>query len=169
VSPLPSRIVVDNTVIPTLYVADALSQVLGLWPGQWIVPLQVRREAAAWRAHGAAVTKALDRLESAGVIAYDSPGPGSEGALFARLQRTRGEGESAAIAIAHVRGFAVATDDQRARNSCRSLAPPVLAIATEELLDIAIADALLTESEALVMWTATGIRDPNRGIGRARP
>ncbi len=164
-SPLSSRVVLDNTVIPTLYVANALSEVLRLWPGQWIVPLQVRDEAAAWKAHGADVVTALEHLRSRGTIEYASPEPGPEGRLFAQLQRTRGEGESAAIAIAYVRGFAVATDDRRARRSCQGLKPPVLTIATEALLDIAVTDGLLAESQARAIWASTGIADPNRGVG----
>jgi predicted nucleic acid-binding protein len=166
VSPLPSGVVLDNTMISTLYLAGALSRVLGLWPGQWVVPLQVRDEAGAWKLHGAEVVTVLNDLQARGVIDYATPDPGPEGALFAQLQRTRGQGESAAIAIAYRRGFAVATDDRQARVSCQGLAPPVRVLATEALLKVAVDDSPLTPAEAQPIWRATGIRDPTRWIGR---
>jgi predicted nucleic acid-binding protein len=166
VSPLPSGVVLDNTVISTLILARALSLLLQLWPGKWIVPLQVRDEAAAWKLHGAEVISTLNELRSRGVVDYASPEPGLEGALLAQLQRTRGQGESAAIAIAYQRGFAVATDDRQARASCQALNPPVPVLATEALLKLAVDDGLLTLAEAQAIWRATGIRDPTRWIGR---
>lgn len=164
-SSLPPRVVLDNTVISSLYVAGALSRVIPLWHGRWIVPLQVRDEAAAWTAHGSAVLATLNRLEAEGAVSFATPEVGPEGALFALLQRTRGQGESAAIAIAHYRGFAVATDDRQARRSCEALNPPVLTVTTEQLLTAAVDDGLLDLDEAKRIWAATGITDPNRGVG----
>jgi predicted nucleic acid-binding protein len=164
-SPLPSLVVLDTTVISSLHLARALSRVLGLWKGKWIVPLQVRDEAAAWKSHGPDIAAMLDSLRSRGVIDYASPNPGPEGTLFTRLQRTRGQGESAAITIAYHRGGAVATDDRRARRSCEGLNPPVTTFATEALLTLAVQDGLLTRTEARQIWRTTGIRDPKRGIG----
>jgi predicted nucleic acid-binding protein len=158
-------VVLDTTVISSFHLASALSQVLGLCESRWIVPLQVRDEAAAWQPFGPALVTLLDDLSARGTIEYASPSPGPEGALFAKLQRTRGQGESAAIAIAHVRGFVVATDDRRARRSCEGLHPPVAVLATEELLTIAVGDGALTRAEAERIWIATGIQDPRRGIG----
>jgi len=165
VSPLPSCVVLDTTVISSLHLADALSQVLGLWQSQWIVPLQVREESAAWKPSGPGLVTLLDTPRARGTIEYASPNPGREGALFAQLQRTRGQGESAAIAIAYVRGFVVATDDRRAKRSCEGLSPPVAVLATEDLLTIAVRDGALTRSEAERVWIATGIQDPHRRIG----
>jgi predicted nucleic acid-binding protein len=163
-SPLPSRIVLDNTIISSLYVARALSRVLELWEGKWIVPRQVRDETAAWKAHGGPAAILLNSLQSRGVIDFASPEPGPEGALFTQLSRTRGQGESAAIAIAYFRGAAIATDDRQARRSCEILTPPVPAYATERLLAVAVIDSLLTVSDAQAIWNLTGIRDPNRGL-----
>jgi predicted nucleic acid-binding protein len=163
-SPLPSRVALDNTVISSLFVAGALSQILELWEGNWIVPLQVRDEAAAWKARGAGLVILLNNLQSRGVVEYASPEPGPEGALFAQLQRTRGQGESAVIAIAYSRRLVVATDDRQARRSCETLTPAVPTFATEDLLSLAVADGLLTLPEAQAIWSATGILDPNRGI-----
>lgn len=154
----------DNTVISSLHEAGALVRVIELWPREWVVPLQVRDEAAAWKAHGAAVLATLIRIEAQRLIDFATPDPGSEGVLFAQLQRTRGQGESAAIAIAYHRGYAVATDDRQARSSCQTLTPPVPALATESLLAIAIADGLLTRAEAEAIWLGTGILDPRRGL-----
>lgn len=163
-SALSSRVVLDNTVISSLHVAGALAQVLRLWEGTWIVPLQVRDETAAWKALGAGAVVLLDSLHSRGVLDYLSPDPGPEGTLFVQLSRTRGQGESAAIALAFYRQAAVATDDRQAKRSCEILSPPVPTFATEELLSVAVIDGLITMEQARAIWHSTGIRDPNRGI-----
>ena len=163
-SPLPSRVLLDNTVVSSLHVAAALRELLELWEGRWIVPLLVRNEAAAWTTHGARVVSLLDSLHHRGVLSYASPEPGPEGALFAELSRTRGQGESAAIAIAFYRQAAVATDDRLARRSCELLNPPVATLSTEKLLTIAVADGLLAAARAREIWSLTGIRDPSRDI-----
>lgn len=164
-SSLPARVVLDNTVISSLHLAGALSEVLEVWAGRWIVPLQVRDEATAWREHGASLGSLIDELRQRGVLSYASPEPGPEGKLFAQLTRTRGQGESAAIAIAHHRQAAVATDDRQAQRSCAQLNPPVAVIKTEELLATAVADGLLSTARARAIWHATGIRDPARDPG----
>jgi len=153
-------------VISSLHLAGSLSRVLALWPGWWIVPLQVRDEAAARKAHGAEAVRILTSLGAQRIIDYATPEPGPEGALFAQLQRTRGQGESAAIAMAYHRGYAVATDDRQARRSCDGLNPPVPTLGTEDVLTAAIDEALLTAGEARAIWSATGIRDSNRGLSR---
>lgn len=163
-SPLPYRLVLDNSPISALHAAGALSRVLELWPGQWIVPLEVRGEAAAWKAEGVKVTAILHQLEASQVIEFSAIEPRLEGPLFARLQRNLGQGESAAIAIAFHRHFGVALDDRRARRACDSLAPPVPWLATEGILGQAVRDGLLTRAEAEAIWSATGIRDPNRSV-----
>jgi predicted nucleic acid-binding protein len=163
-SPLRSEIVLDNTVISSLYVAGALTQILEVRAGRWVVPLQVRDEAAAWHARGTGVLFHLNSLDARGVVVFVSPAPGPEGALFAALTRTRGRGESAAIAIAHSRGLVVATDDRQARRSCAGLNPPVPTLSTEGLLSRIVIEGLIAETTARAIWTATGIRDPNRGI-----
>jgi predicted nucleic acid-binding protein len=160
-----SGVVLDNTVISSFHTAGALSDVLRLRGGLWIVPFQVREEAGDWPGEGMRVVLLLDSLEASGVISFASPEPGVEGALFAQLRRTRGKGESAAIAIAHSRNFVVATDDRRAIGSCQSLNPAVSTIRTEGILRAAVNDRLMTLGEARRIWQAMGIQDPNRGIG----
>ena len=129
------------------------------------MPLQVRDEAAAWKAYGPAAVAILSRLESEGALEFATPAIGPEGALFSLLQRTRGEGESAAIAVAHYHGCAVATDDRQARQSCNELTPPVPTLSTEQLLAAAVEDGLLGISQAKTIWAATGISNPSRRIG----
>lgn len=164
-SPLPVAVVLDNTVVSSLHEAGALERVLRLWgQGAWMVPLQVRDEAGDWKVHGPAVLRALDALVAEGIVRYATPEPGAEGILFAELGRTLGRSESAAIAIAHQRRLAVATDDRRAARSCAALNPPLRVLATEQLLGIAVADGLLTTEEAQDIWSRVGIVDPNRGL-----
>jgi len=37
----PPRIVLDNTVVSSFQEAGALVRVLELWPGRWLVPVEV--------------------------------------------------------------------------------------------------------------------------------
>ena len=161
---LPTRIVLDNSVISALREAESLSRVLGFWPGRWIVPLQVRDEAAAWKVQGPAVVAILDSLAEDSVVEFASVEPLPEGPAFVRLQRTLGQGESAAIAIAFHRELWVAIDDRRARRACDELSPKVPWIATEGLLGLAVTGGFLTRSQAELVWAATKIRDPRRRI-----
>lgn len=156
-------IVLDNTVVSSLQEAHALEPVLRMGIS-WVVPLQVRDEAAAWPAHGTAVARILDALAAAGILSYATPEPGIEGALFATLRRTLGLGESASIAIAHQRQLIVATDDRKARRACQELNPPVQVVATEEILATAVADGGLSGHDAREIWAATGITDPRRQL-----
>jgi len=163
-SPLPSTLVLDNAAISTLQEAGALARVLEFWPGGWLVPIEVMGEAAAWKAHGANVTATLRALAASGVVEIGAIVPQTEGRTFADLQRTLGQGESAAIAIAYHRNLVVCLDDRRARRACERLSPPVQWCPTEEILAQAVRDHLTTRAEAEAIWHATGIRDPKRGI-----
>lgn len=158
------RIVVDNTVISSLHDARALSRILELWPGRWLIPLEVEGEAAAWRAHGVAVRAILHDLNARNVVEITAVEPRIAGPLFVQLTRTLGQGESAVIAIAANRRLTAALDDRRARRACDRLSPVVPWIATEGILGLAIADGLLTRSEAGAVWRATGIADPRRVV-----
>jgi predicted nucleic acid-binding protein len=163
-SAAPYRIVLDNTVISSFQVAGVLTRILELWPGRWIVPIEVEGEAAAWKLHGASVRATLRSLSSQHALEMTAVDPRIEGQLFAQLARRLGQGESAVIAIAFHRGLTAALDDRRARRSCDQLAPRVPWIPTEGILGLAVADGLLTRAEAEAIWQATGILDPNRVV-----
>ena len=163
-SPLPSRLVLDNTVISTFQEAGVLARILEYWPGQWLVPVEVMGEAARWKAHGASVSATLRQLDAQSVIEITAMSPQLEGRLFAQLQLTLGQGESAAIAIAFHRKLNVCLDDRRARRACQRLSPPVPWLSTEEILGQAVRDGFLTRADAEAIWRATGILDPKRGI-----
>jgi predicted nucleic acid-binding protein len=162
--PSTELIVLDNSVISSFYVAQAVERVLTLWPGRWLVPLQVQGEAAAWPAHGAAVSATLQRLSAQHVIEMTAVDPRGEGPLFVQLTRRLGQGESAVIAIAANRGHIAALDDRRARRACDQVSPPVVWVTTEGILGYAVADGLLTRAEAEAIWQATGILDPRRRV-----
>ncbi len=163
-SPLSFRLVLDNSVLSTLQEASVLSRVLEYWPGQWLVPVEVMGEAAAWKVHGVSVTATLNSLDARGTIEITAIVPQLEGQTFAQLQRTLGQGESAAIAIAFHRKLGVCLDDLRARRACERLSPPVPWWSTEQILGQAVRDLCMTRADAEAIWSATGIRDPNRGI-----
>lgn len=162
----PGRLpyVLDNSVVSALHQAEALSRVLELWPGRWLVPEHVRDEATQWRAERDRVLRILDDLSARRVIEYTEIDFFTEGPMFARLSRTLGQGESAAIAVGHQRRLGVALDDRAARRACERLNPPVTWIATEEVLLCAATEGLLTLVEARSIWSATGIADPRRQI-----
>ena len=160
----PKRVVLDNSVISALHEAESLARVLGFWPARWIVPYQVRGEAAAWKTQGSRVIAVLDSLAQESVVEFSAVEPLTEGPVFVRMQRTLGQGESAAFAIAFHRGASVATDDRRARRACDELSPKVPWISTEGLLGLTVTDGFLTRSEAELVWSATKIRDPQRRI-----
>jgi predicted nucleic acid-binding protein len=161
---LPYRIVLDNTVISTFQEVGVLAQILEFWPGRWLVPLEVEDEGAAWKAHGASVTATLRTLNSRSVVEITAVDPRVEGPLYARLARTLGQGESAAIAIAARRHCLAALDDRRARRACDCLSPPVPWVPTEGILGYAVADGHLTRAEAETIWRSTGILDPRRRV-----
>jgi predicted nucleic acid-binding protein len=156
--------VLDNTVISTLHQAGVLDGILGLWQGRWLVPQEVREEAAKWRAEGQRVIRLLDHLNALHVISYTVIDPRMEGLLFASLNRSLGAGEAATIAIAHSRHLGVALDDRAAQNACGRLNPQVYWIATEDILTCAVAEGHTSLSEAEAIWATTGIRDPNRRV-----
>ncbi len=164
VSPAKLAVVLDNTVVSNLHRAGALSRVLEFWPGQWLVPLQVRDEAAAWPTQGSRVVRILEDLRERGVIDFGVLDPRTEGAHFGRLTRTLGQGEAATIAIAYHRHYAVALDDYAAQRACHRLTPPVPWAATEMLLRCAIAEGYLVLDEARAIWAAMEIADPKRQI-----
>lgn len=137
---------------------------LVLWPGRWLVPVDVRGEATQWKAERDRVLRILDDLSARRIVVYTGIDPHREGPLFAKLSRTLGQGESAAIAVAHQRRLGVALDDHAARRACERLNPPVTWIATEEVLLCAATEGRLTLDEARGIWTATGIADPRRQI-----
>ena len=160
----PKRCALDNTVLSTLHRARALARVLRLWPGRWLLPLDVRQEASRWRGECGTVLAIVDALRAEGLLEQDSINPASEGALYAELQRTLGRGEAAAIAIVFHRRLTVALDDRQGQRRCAALVPPVSWYSTEGLLVEAVSDGMLTRVEAQGIWAATGIQDPTRGI-----
>ncbi|MBI2939256.1 MAG: hypothetical protein HYY04_02370 [Chloroflexi bacterium] len=164
VSPLKSPYVLDNSVISTLHKANALARVLDFWPGQWLIPLEVRTEAAAWKAEGHRVSTVLDDLYARRIITFVAIDPRAEGALFAQISRTLGQGESATIAIACRRQFGAALDDYTARRACERLVPQVPWLASEEVLLCAVNEGHLTRNEARAIWAATNIHDPRRQV-----
>ncbi|MBI4492722.1 MAG: hypothetical protein HY690_08035 [Chloroflexi bacterium] len=162
----PTRLpcVVDNSVVSALHQANALARVLGLWPGRWVIPRDVKDEAAEWEAESQRIVWILDDLCKRGIAVYAEIDLRQEGQLFASLSRTLGKGEAATIAIAHQRHFGAALDDRAARRACERLNPPVPWLATEEILSLAIAELHLTLTEARDIWAATGILDPKRQL-----
>ena len=126
----------------------------------------------------------LDSLARDSVVELASVEPLTEGPAFVRLQRTLGQGESAAIAIAFHRKLWVAIDDRRARRACDELSPRVQWVSTERLLGLAVTDGFLTrpkrrrfglqprsetQRDASRKSPLSRPRSPNAGPPRPRP
>jgi len=164
ISPSQLPIALDNSVVSNLHRAGALAIVLQFWSGRWLVPIYVRDEAAAWPGEGPQVLRHLEDLRERRVIDFVVFDPRSEGATFARLSRTLGQGEGASITIAYHRHCGVALDDYPARRICNSLIPPVPLVMTEGLLRCAVTEGHLGLDDARAIWAKTGISDPRRQI-----
>jgi len=163
-SPGSLSFVLDNAAISSFHVAGALDRVLGLWPGHWIVPIEVQAEAEAWPTEGPRLRAALGSLANRRIIVVTAVDPRREGTLYAQLAVRLGSGESAAIAIAYHRRYGVVLDDRIARRVCDGLRAPVPWLATEDILKLAVAEDLLTLAEARTIWGAMMINDPKRQI-----
>jgi len=163
-SPAQLPLVLDSTVVSNFHRADGLSRILELWSGRWLVPLQVRDEAAAWPTEGKRVVSALEDRRERRVLDFAALDPRNEGLTFARLSRTLGQGESATITIAYHRHYGVALDDYPAQRACHRLVPPVPWTATEGLLQCAVAEGYLTRDQARAIWAAMGILDLKRQV-----
>lgn len=157
-------LVLDNSVVSNLHRAGALGRVLAFWSGRWLVPLQVKDEAAAWPSEGQSVLRSLEDLRERRVLDFVVLDPRGEGALFARLTRTLGQGEAASITIAYHRHYGVSLDDYPARRACDRLVPPLSSIMTEGLLRCAVVEGYLALDEARAIWEAIGISDPRRQV-----
>lgn len=164
ISPARLPLVLDNTVVSTLHRANALRRVLELWPGRWFVSVQVREAAAVWPIEGKNVTSILADLVERRILEIITLDPRIEGRLFATLNRTLGQGESATIALAYYRQYGAGLDDNAARQACNRLVPPVMWTGTENLLRCAVTEHLLTLDEARAIWAATGVLDPRRQV-----
>ena len=72
----------------------------------------------------------------------------AELALFATLNQFLGRGESAAIAVAVIRGWMVATDDRLARRECERRLGPNRTLSTPSILLDCIRNGLLSVADA---------------------
>ncbi|MGH2459585.1 MAG: hypothetical protein ACRDIY_12050 [Chloroflexota bacterium] len=163
-SPSQLPLVLDNSVVSNLHRAGVLERVLTLWVGRWLVPLQVKDEAAAWPGEGQRVVRGLEDLRERRILDFVVLDPRAEGALYARLTRTLGQGEAASITIAYHRQYGVALDDYPARRACDRLVLPLPSIMTEGLLHCAVVEGFLALDEARAIWVTMGIADPKRQV-----
>lgn len=151
-SPFKKVVILDNDVISRLYSARALREALKIWPKRsFCVTQQVIDEASRWAAKGHELVTILKELEAKGIVVFVTIDESSDEEMSAyailRLGKRLGSGESASIAIACHRGFDLATDDGIAREVCAELYPSVSTIGTGDLLNMAVRDGILTQSE----------------------
>ncbi len=152
-SPFSRPLILDNDVISRFYSAGALRRFVELWPkGTFCIANQVIEEASRWPAKGQALTSLLTEMASDGFVCIVTLDESSEEqiSMYANLLlgRRLGLGESASIAIAYDKGYAVATDDGLARDACKILQPRVATFGTGDLLKVAVLDGLITQIES---------------------
>lgn len=152
-SPFKKPVILDNDVISRLYSAGALRRALEVWPKRaFYIAEHVENEARQWSAKGRELVELLKALMADNILVSTSIDESSEEEIwtYARLQLEKklGRGESASIAIAHHRGFDIATDDEIARDVCKAMCPSVSIFGTGDLLNMAVRDRLITRFEA---------------------
>ena len=151
-SPFEKPIILDNDVVSRLYTSGALRRVLAVWPKRiFHITEQVLDEAKKWRAHGQELVGLLEDLMAEGTLVFTSIDDSSEEEIWAyaklQLESKLGRGESASITIAHYRGFDFVTDDGTAKDVCSSVCPGVSLFGTGDLLNMAVRDGLMSQSE----------------------
>lgn len=156
-APFKKPVILDNDVISRLYSAGALRRALEVWPKRsFYITQQVIDEARKWPAKGEDLTALLEDLTaSENLVSISIDDSSEEIWTYARLQLEKklGWGESACIAIAHHRGFGIATDDEIARDVCKAVCPSVCIFGTGDLLNIAVRNGLMTQGEVNFIQT----------------
>lgn len=152
-SPFKKPVILDNDVISRLYSAGALRRALEIWPKHtFYVTQEVIDEARKWPAKGADLSALLKELLANETLGLTSINDSSEEEIWAYaellLQNKLGRGESASIAIAHHRGFDIATDDEIAQDICKAMCPSISIFGTGNILNMAVRDRLITQGKA---------------------
>jgi hypothetical protein len=151
-SPFERPVIIDNDVISRLYSAGILRKVLELWKrGTFYVVVQVLEEGKRWPAEGHKLGLLLAELLKERIITKVCIDDDSEEEIniYAQLilRGKLGKGESASIAIACNRGYNLASDDAMAKDECRKISRLVDTFTTRRILETAVMDGLLSQSE----------------------
>jgi hypothetical protein len=150
-SPFMRPVIIDNDVISRLYSAGVLRKVLELWSRPTFYVVEQVLEGKRWPAEGHKLGYLLDKLIEEGIIIRISIDDVSEEEIniYAQLalQGKFGRGESASIAIACNRGYDLASDDGMAKDECRKISKSVSTFTTRRILEMAVSDGLLNQSE----------------------
>src|SRR5437868_10196598 len=114
--------VVDACCTINVYAAGCARELLSSSGRAWHIPGAVVREAQFVRKpdpddRAQLIPEPIDLrpLIAGGVLRPCDPAPGVEAALYVQLAVELDDGEAAALAVAQARGWALATDDRKAR------------------------------------------------------
>ncbi len=129
-------VVLDTCCLVNLAAIDGTLECLAVFGLTWYVPTAVETEGIFIRR--ATDTKEVRRIDlaphiAAGIVRICAPGDDVEHALYVELAMSLDDGEAMALAIAKNRGWKVATDDRKARNTAASIG--VAIVTTPELLE----------------------------------
>ena len=133
------RIALDGCALLNLYASRRIAEILATLPHPCVVAAYVRDHEALWvgprRSKASADVERVDiaPLVTAGLVEVVELEGEEEIAHFIALASSLDDGEATCGALAHARGFAVATDDRAAVAAFIRHDPPILTCSTASL------------------------------------
>ena len=158
-SPPPSLIFDASTLI-NLYATGRIREIAQAVPYQFIVSKYVLdHEALYVRVPDgvggfSSLEMDLDQLVDSGLLNVESLQGAEQAATLVDLSQELDESEARTAAIAHHRGFMIATDDRKARRVLTDNWPSLRVMSTTQLLQIWAESANVTESELMAAFHA---------------
>lgn len=164
----PLSVIADTTILSNFASAGCLD-VLRRLLGRVYIPIEVYAEIQDGLASGYKFYEGIDTyvypLVADGWLKLTSLEGDEERRLFGSLPRSLHSGEASCLAIAVSRGWAVLSDDERARKVARDLG--VVVSGTLGVLVLAVRKDLLTLDDANEMLTKmirAGFRSPTNNL-----
>ena len=140
----PLIVVADTSVLINFLKLDRID-LIARHPFSFLVTNHVSDEVTR---HYASQRSRLKAALEAGILREHSVADEQDVALFGKLSKDLGSGESSAIAFASHRGYALAIDDGKAIKIARKVSKDLKIFRTEDLLHSMIQENLINTQEA---------------------
>jgi predicted nucleic acid-binding protein len=130
-------VAIDASTLLNLLATGEIESILRSMPVQKYVCSAAAREVLYLRhaeADHAPELVSIDPLVEQGLLTLARPESPNEEALFVQFAAKIDDGEAMTLALCVSRGYALATDDRKARRIAASVAEPIPLLATSELL-----------------------------------
>jgi len=130
-------VAIDASTLLNLFATGDIESILRSMPAQKFVCSVAANEVLYLRheeADHAPELISIDPLIEQGVLTLARPESAEEEALFVQFAAKIDDGEAMTLALCVSRGYALATDDRKARRIAASIAEPIPVLATSELL-----------------------------------